>query len=58
MYDDKAEPVNICPQCHIMKGHYTGPHTQWESLVANNPLDLMCINFLKTDPSKDSKENV
>ena len=41
-----------------MKGHYTGPHTQWGSLVTNNPLDLLCIDFLKIDPSKDSKENM
>ena len=41
-----------------MKGHYTGPHTQQGLLVANNPLDLLCIDFLKIDPSKDSEENV
>ena len=28
------------------------------SHVANNPLDLLCIDFLKIDPSKDGKENV
>ena len=27
-------------------------------LVANNPLDLLCIDFLKIDLSKDGKENV
>ena len=27
-------------------------------LVVNNPLDLLCIEFLKIDPSKDDKENV
>ena len=43
---------------HVTKGHYTGPHTQQGSLVANNPLDLLCIDFLKVDPSRDSKENL
>ena len=37
---------------------YTGPHTQQGSLVANNPMDLLCIDFMKVDPSKDGKENV
>ena len=39
--------------------HYTGPHTQQGLLVvANIPPDLLCIDFLKIDPSKDGKENV
>ena len=58
MYQDVMEYVISCHQCHVMKGHYTGPHTQQELLVANNPLDLLCIEFLKNDPSKDGKENV
>ena len=33
-------------------------HTHLGSLVANNPLDLWCIDFLKIDASKDSKENI
>ena len=33
-------------------------HTQRGLLVANNPLDLLCIDFLKVDPSRDSKENI
>ena len=28
------------------------------SLVANNSLDLFCMNLTKTEPSKDGKENV
>ena len=27
-------------------------------LVANNALDLLCIDFLKVDPSRDGKENI
>ena len=27
------------------------------SIVAHNPLDLLCIDFTKVDPSKDGKEN-
>ena len=58
MNHDATEYVTNCHQCHVAKGHYTGPHTQQESLVANNPLDLLCIDFLKVDPSRDSKENI
>ena len=29
-----------------------------ESIVVNNPMDLLCIDFMKVDPSKDGKENV
>ena len=32
--------------------HYIG------SIVANNPMDLLCIDFMKVDLSKDGKENV
>ena len=52
---------NIFTNCcwhHIAKGHYTGLHTQQGSLVASNPLDLLCIDFRKVDPSRDSKENI
>ena len=31
---------------------------QQGSLVANNLLDLLCIDFLKVDPSRDGKENI
>ena len=40
--------------CH--KGSLTEVHIQSKGhFVANN---LLCINFLKVDPSKDGKENV
>ena len=58
MNHDATEYVTSCHWCHVAKGHYTGPHTQQGSLVANNPLDLLCIDFLKVDPSKDGKENI
>ena len=58
MNHDATEYVTNCHWCHVAKGHYTGPHTQHGSLVANNPLDLLCIDFLKVDPSRDGKENI
>ena len=58
MNHDVAEYVTNCHWCHVAKGHYTGPHTQQGSPVANNPLDLLCIDFLKVNPSRDNKENI
>ena len=58
MYQDITEYVTNCHQCHVTKGHYTGPHTQHGLFVANNPWNLLCIDFLKVDPSKYNKENV
>ena len=58
MNHDATEYVTNCHWCHVAKGHYTGLHTQQGSLVANNPLDLLCIDFLKVDPSRDGKENI
>ena len=58
MNQDVTDYVTNCYWCHVANGHYTGPHTQQGSLVANNPLDLLCIDFLKVGPSKDDKENI
>ena len=58
MYQDITEYVTNCQQCHVIKGHYIGPHTQQGSLVPHYPQDLLCIDILEIDPSKDHKENV
>ena len=47
MNHDTTEYATNCHQWHVAKGHYTGPHTQQGLLVVNNPLDLLCIDFLK-----------
>ena len=31
---------------------------QQGSVIVNNPLDLLCTDFLKADPSRDGKENI
>ena len=58
MNQEVTEYVTNCHWCHVAKGHYSGPQTQQGSLVANNPLDLLCIDILKVDPSTDGKENI
>ena len=58
MNQDITYYVTNCYQCHVAKGHYTGLHTQQGLHVANNPLDMLCIEILKIDPSRDGKENI
>ena len=58
MNHDVTEYVTNCHWCQVAKGHYTGPHTQQGLLFANNPLDLLCIDFLKVNPSRNGKENI
>ena len=58
MSQDASDYVANCEHCCVSKGDYTGPHTQQGSLVTNNPMDFLCMDFTKVDPSKDGKENV
>ena len=58
MCKDIAEYVKDCPQCQVAKGPYVGPKTQPGSIIANGPLDLLCMDFTIMDLSKDGKENV
>ena len=58
MFQDVTKYVKECPRCQIAKGDYTKPNTIPGVIIANNPMDLMCIDFTKVDPSKDGKENI
>ena len=58
MFQDVTKYVKECPRCQITKGDYTEPNTIPGVIIANNPMDLMCIDFTKVDPSKDGKENI
>ena len=58
MYRDVVQYVKDCPQCQVAKGPYVGPKTQPGSIVANGPLDLLCMDFTTMDASRDGKENV
>ena len=44
--------------CHIAKADYKEPKTQQGTLTTNQPLELLCIDFTKADPSKGGKENI
>ena len=58
LFHDVTKYVKDCPQCQIAKGDYTKPNTIPGVIIANNPMDLMCVALTKVDPSKDGKENV
>ena len=58
IYKDVAEYVKNCPWCWVAKGHYVGLKTKPDSNIAKEPLDILCVNFTKIDPSRDGKKDV
>ena len=58
MFTDTDRWLSQCKRCHIAKGDYTEPKTQQGNLTANQPLELLCIDFTKADTSKGGKENI
>ena len=49
MFADTDHWLSQCERCHIAKGDYTEPKTQQGNLTANQPLELLCIDFTKAD---------
>ena len=45
-------------RCKKAKGPYNDPNVKLGLLIANGPLDLLCLDFTKMDHIKDGKENV
>ena len=58
MANDAAQWVSRCTCCQVAQGTYTDPKPKVGQLESNNPLDLLCLDFTKIDPSKTGKENV
>ena len=58
MFADTDHWLAQCEQCLISKGDYNEPKTVQGSLVANQPLELLCIDFTKADVAKGGKENI
>ena len=57
MFQDVTECVKNCLHCLTVKGIYTDPKINPGIIKAHYPLNLLCINFTKVDPSKAGKEN-
>ena len=53
-----AQWVSCYTRCQVAQGTYTDPKPKIRQLESNNPLDLLCLDFTKIDPSKTGKENV
>ena len=58
MFADANRWLAQCEWCLISKGDYNEPKTVQGSLVANQPLELLCIDFTKADVAKGGKENI
>ena len=58
MAGDASRWVSHCTRCQVAQGTYTDPKPKIGQLESNNPLDLLCLDFTKIDPSKTGKENV
>ena len=56
MFQDITNYVKNCPHFQTAKGDYVDPKTKLGTIIAHNPVDLLCIDFTKVDPSKDCKE--
>ena len=57
MLQDAIKYVSLCMMPNFEEG-YTEPNTIPGVIIAHNQVDLMCIDFTKMDPLKDSKENI
>ena len=58
MANNASQWVSHCTCCQVAQGTYTDPKPKIGQLESNNPLDLLCLDFTKIDPSKTGKENV
>ena len=58
MTQDASSWVEQCRHCQVAKGDYNIPKPKYGHLIAHNPLDLVCLDFTKVDPSKGGKEKV
>ena len=58
MIQDASSLVEQCRRCQVAKGDYNIPKPKFGHLIAHNPLDLVCLDFTKVDPSKGVKENI
>ena len=58
MTQDASSWVKQCRCCQVAKGDYNILKPKYGHLIAHNPLDLVCLDFTKVDPSKGGKENI
>ena len=49
---------NKCQRCQTARDPYIYPEPYHCLIVVNSPLALVCIIFMKLNPSKDGKESI
>ena len=57
LLQDVTNWVKQCMWCQTGKGPYIDMNTSQGSIIANKLINLLYIDFMKVDPSKDGKEN-
>ena len=57
LYDIQSWVKN-CQHCKTAKGPSTDSEPSQGSIVANNPMYLLLLDFMKLDTSQNGKENV
>ena len=55
MAKDAQSWVMGCRRCQITRGDYTQPRPKIGQLEANNPLDLVCLDFYKNQSIKNGE---
>ena len=55
MTKDIQSWVKNCQHCKTAKGPHTDPEPPQGSIVVNDPMDLLCLDFMKVDLSKNEK---
>ena len=58
LLQDVTDWVKMCKQCQTAQGLYVDPNPAQGSVIANNPMDILCIDFMKVTLRKDGKKNV
>ena len=48
---DIDDELKTCRQCHTVEDPYIDPETPQGSIIAKNPKDFLCIDYIKVDPS-------
>ena len=58
MASDIENWMKHCNQCLVTKAPYAGIKVKQGTIIAKNPMELVCVDFTKMDPSARGDENV
>ena len=57
MFQDVIIWLKTCKGCKKAKSPYLDPNVKQIPTIANNLMNLLCLDFTTLDPSEDEKEN-